>query len=180
MGHGKRLFDDELGIPLAARFPGIVAGGDLLECPVGLIDIMPTLCSYLGVECPTPMSGESWIRAEGEDVRIERYLIGEGLPFAPKSRAVRDGTHKLIWEPDQQSKLKKWHADYRLYNLRDDPGETNDLLDQSPRSPELEAIFERLAHALQQGPAPYDTPKGEKVPLDPAQIERLKALGYLE
>ena len=36
--HGTGLFDDEVAIPFAARFPALPAGDHRVDCPVGLIE----------------------------------------------------------------------------------------------------------------------------------------------
>ena len=50
--HGRGLHDDELAVPLAMKLPGVVGPKDGVSCLVGLVDVLPTLCTYLGVACP--------------------------------------------------------------------------------------------------------------------------------
>ncbi len=57
--HGDGLYEDEVAIPMAARLPGVTADRYRVKTPIGLIDVMPTLCSYLDVRCPESIFGMS-------------------------------------------------------------------------------------------------------------------------
>ena len=50
--HGASLFDDETAVPLVARLPGVVPESGRVDCLVSLVDLMPSLCAYLGGGVP--------------------------------------------------------------------------------------------------------------------------------
>ncbi len=172
--HGHGLFDEETAIPLAARLPGVRALGSL-SCPVGLIDLPPTLCDYLGVSCPGERDGVS-LFAEPEPG--ERALVTEGVIRKPGNRAARTRRYKLLWEPDGPPDEPRTAGEWRLYDLASDPGETR------PRAPEgdpaAEAALARLRAALEARAALAPLAGvGARVPLDEATRQRLEALGYV-
>ena len=171
--HGVALHDDELAIPLAARLPGVrAAGRDPIACQVGLIDVLPTLCDYLGLECPEAIAGRSWLGRRGEG----RWLAAEGLAGRPRNRAIRNREWKLLWEPDAPAGAPPNH--YQLYRISVDPDERDDLAESS--APEVRRALDHLEPALRDAVPPFAGPAGSAAAIDPALEERLRGLGYLE
>lgn len=177
-GHGRSLHEDETGVPLAARLPGVSSDGPIL-CPVGLVDVMATLSTYLGVEGPgRGTAGVSLLPpAEGADRRKPGYVVSEGVIGKPRNRAISNRHYKLIWEPDGRP---EGGGPWALYALGDDPGERRNLLASEHRSARVERIFEILSVALREGVPVIDRPEPSQVPLDLETRDRLKALGYLD
>jgi arylsulfatase A-like enzyme len=171
-GHGQGLYDDELAVPLAARLPDVTGPAGPIRCPVGLIDVLPTLCDYLGIDCPAGAMGQSWLPdARRGDER--RFLFAEGVGGQPEHRAIRDDRYKLMWQPGRPP--DGYHPNpLSLYDELADPGEREDRIDD----PELAHRIERLTERLHTGLPPPATAGGEKVRVDPAVLERLRELGY--
>jgi arylsulfatase A-like enzyme len=137
-----------------------------------LIDIYPTLCSYLDVPCPEALSGTSWLEPfPGEKEFADRYRISEGVMFRPQNRALRVGDLKLLYQPDPSPD----GAGNRLFDLARDPGETHDL----SREPDYLAIYGALSAVIDEAiPAigPLDV---DRVPLTQEEQDRLRSLGYV-
>jgi choline-sulfatase len=180
--HGTGLFDDEVAIPFAARFPAVQAADHRVACPVGLIDVMPTLCTYLGVRCPDTMFGASFItRADDrEPQRTRRYLVTEGVAKRPQHRAIRNRDYKLLWENGPRGDGQTKADPYSLYDVGKDPQEHRDLRLAENRSPDSDRVFQTMAAALRDAVPPFASPDTEHAPVDPATRERLRQLGYAE
>jgi arylsulfatase len=178
--HGNGLFDEEVAIPLAARFPGTRAEDKRITCPVGLIDVMPSLCTYLSLSCPRTMFGTSFISAPGGRDRERRYIVSEGVAQRPGHRAIRNQTYKLIWETEVLADGKKKENPYSLYDLTADPLERNDLLNSANRNGKTERVFTTLSAALRDAVPPFAGPHKTYAPVDPQTRERLRALGYAD
>jgi choline-sulfatase len=177
--HGLGLYDDEVAIPLAARLPGLAADGGRVECLVGLIDVLPSMCAYLGVTCPSAVVGVSFVPpAAGSPATSARYLVSEGVAKQPNHRAVRNHAYKLLKEtgPRGDGTVKK--NPYSLYDMRADPQETTDLLSDGKRSGQVEQVFATLSAALLHAVPPFSPPAKTKAPVGGETQERLKALGY--
>jgi arylsulfatase A-like enzyme len=174
--HGDGLYEDEVAIPLAARLPGVSADGYRVKTPIGLIDVMPTLCSYLDVRCPESIFGISLLKPgrERKDP-TDRLIITEGVNTRPDNRAVRVGPNKLLWQP-QPGPDGSGHA---LYNLATDRLEVRNLLSKQHRSERSDALFEALSMAAREAVPPVDTPHPEKIIIESDVLERLKSLGYI-
>ncbi len=174
--HGKSLFDEETGIPLAMRLPG-VEGENPVACPLGLIDMMATLCAFNGLDCPSRDQGVSLIGADPEAEAPARYVITEGVIAHPHHRAIENRRYKLVHRPPpSRLRLPEWS----LYAVGDDPGMTRDLLAETPVAPEAQHAFEALREALGRAVASIETPVPGSVPIDDATRERLRELGYVE
>jgi arylsulfatase A-like enzyme len=174
--HGEALFDEELAIPLAARLPGASAREAPIDCPVGLLDLLPTLCVYFGIECPEPVFGVSWLPAPG---RAPRSLLAEGVMERPQHRAIRSAGWKLSYEPGGGPGREELRQPWSLYDLRADPGETRNLLDGEPTA-EVRRVAERLKSRLVAGVPAVERPDAPTVPIGADLEERLEELGYLE
>jgi arylsulfatase A-like enzyme len=183
--HGRALYQDEVAVPLAARLPGVRARATDITCPTGLVDLMPTLCDYLGIACPGEIAGNSLLSRE--DRPPSRFLIVEGVHGHPSHRAVVGERYKLIYEPNgrvgpgfvRDPEQGKAHPS-ALYDLREDPGEGRDLLlDESP-APEVEAARREMVQVMEElANRPRRAPELPATTIDPALAERLRELGYL-
>jgi arylsulfatase len=186
--HGHGFFDDELALPLAGRLPGTSARNPV-ECPVGLIDVLATLCVYLGLECPeeknfgtsflAPHPGR-WSFGRGSDDREPRYLVSEGVVRKPRHRLIRNRHFKLMFEPGGRRSHGASNSGYSLFAVAGEDAEDRDLLSPEHLRPEFEAVFSRLASALEWAVPSVEAPEPESVPLDEETQRRLEALGYLE
>ena len=180
--HGTGLYEDEVAIPLAARFPGVHTADHQVECPVGLIDVLPTLCTYLGAKCPDTMFGQSFITraGDGQRPRTRRYVVTEGVAKRPEHRAIRNRDYKLLWETGPRGDGQTKADPYSLYNVATDPQESRDLRLPENRSPDGERVFQTLSAALRDAVPRIASPDKRQAPVDPATQERLRQLGYTE
>jgi arylsulfatase A-like enzyme len=183
--HGLGLYEEEIAIPLAARLPG-VTGPSEIECPVSLIDMLPTLCVYLDVPCPEPTAGASWLAGGDPDPPAPRFLVSEGVQRLPRSRAIQNERYKLLFQPDgrygEDGVVRPRRPDefpYLLFDLLGDPLEKRDLLSRVNVTPETRDIGESLARAMDEVVGRIAPRKPEAAPIDPAQRERIEALGYV-
>jgi arylsulfatase K len=129
------LFEGSVRVPMILAGPEIKAG-QVIETPVSLVDVAPTICELSGIPQRECFSGESLLPlAKGETDQSRGWALASysGLTTNTLSHMLRQGDHKLIV-----------HEGYptRLFNLAEDPDELNDLADSQPdRVGELEAIL---------------------------------------
>lgn len=130
------LFEGATRVPLVMSGPGIKTG-QRIATPVSLIDMAPTICDLAGIEKRDCFDGESLLpMAKGETTESRGWALAgySGVTSNTMSWMLRKGDYKLIV-----------HAGYpsRLFNLREDPGELNDLIEQEPeKAGELSAILD--------------------------------------
>ncbi|HVR98876.1 MAG TPA: sulfatase [Thermoanaerobaculia bacterium] len=169
--HGIRfrhtgLHDTTTHVPLMIRWPGEKPQGRRFEGLVQTIDLFPTLLR--AVDLPVP-------EQNGEDLR---ELTGEGrrAVFAEHAEKrglmVRTRSYKYILS---QGNAPFFPDGASLYDLKADPKELQNLAGRNlPAEAEMSNLLRRwLADRRQR---PKTVPKD----LPPEEIERLRALGYIQ
>jgi arylsulfatase A-like enzyme len=169
----QNIYEDGMKVPLIFTGPGIAR--DRSAAYAYLFDIYPTLCELAGLPAPSGIDGKSLapvIRGKSEGVRDSVFLA-----YRDVQRSVRKGDWKLIRYP----KINR----SQLFNLKDDPAETNDLADDPARKDklkELTALLEAQQKDLDDSlaltspdpePAEVDASFFEKP--DPGKVKRKNA-----
>ncbi len=126
--HGRSLHEAAVSVPLLIHAPAKLGRkGQLSDLPVQQIDIIPTLLGLMGLP-PHPSQ-------QGADVLAPYRLAKEAKLFLcvqqiGEEYALIWNGYKYVLNPQQGS---------RLYSLRDDAGEQDNLVD---REPALAALYE--------------------------------------
>lgn len=130
------LFEGSARVPLVLKGPDIQPG-QRIETPVSLIDMAPTICELAGLEKRDCFDGESLLPvARGETRQSRGWALASyaGVTSNTMSWMLCRGDYKLIVHEGYAS---------RLFNLRDDPDELNDLIEKEPdKAAELLAILD--------------------------------------
>jgi arylsulfatase A-like enzyme len=174
-GHRKTLFDEQLLIPLVMHHPARLPAGRRVTTPVRLIDVMPTILDFAGIDAPAGLSGRSLLPLIGGEDTSEAPALSYLKPGPRRTiTALRTRDAKVIIETD-----RKGRARAHLYDLRLDPGEQ----DPAREGPALEASMAALRehwNALQRQRDARPA-SGEPTPVEISQDmrEALESLGYL-
>ena len=131
------LYDEVVRVPLIIRYPKALPKGKIVETQVSLIDVMPTLFDIMGFEMPKETEGHSLMPLIGDNVDFKEEAYLETTPCGwqalqgdeRKIYAIRTPEMKLIYNDDPNNKDK---CSYELYNLKDDPDEKHNLIDDMP------------------------------------------------
>jgi hypothetical protein len=168
VGHISQLYEELIRVPLIVSFPGRIPAGVVVDDVVGLIDVLPTMTELLGLPLPESARGRSLVPLlEGRTLPPRPLFAETHKPEAYKDkRAVIAGGFKLIHTMGDD----EW---FELYDLRSDPGETDDLSDDRPDLvAELQSLLEgRAAGSVRAGSTDAELTDEEK--------EQLRALGYV-
>jgi arylsulfatase A-like enzyme len=174
--HCATLHRELVHVPLLMRVPGRFAPGRVVEGPVELVDVAPTLLELLGLPVPAGLHGESLVaRMDGAPAPPDATALSEATCAGDEWKALRIGAHKYLagfsapgGERSGIPGARRWE---RLYDVERDPGERHNLATGTGGWPErLRAHFEPLARGA--GGAQHE--------LDDATRERLRAMGYLD
>jgi len=167
--HGHSLYQELLLVPLIIRFPGGENAGMVVKQRVSLIDIVPSIISYLGIETPFQGTGRSFISMPGAVIKpMDRPVIAELNRVGDPLQTIYSGDYKLI--------LNLLTGNIEIYNLTEDPRETQNLFGQKQSYPP--EIIDQIRGVV----AIIQRVDREKKParIDPEIREKLKALGYLK
>ena len=186
-GHGAALYEPEIHVPLIILVPGSDTRVDVGEV-VSLIDLAPTLLDWIGAPVPASFEGRSVVPILNAPSSIWRRLFGGPRRSAHPafSELIRGGDWKRITPHryaviDEGRKLiagSDGEADY--FDVAADPEEVNGkALPARQRLALAQALEHFRLHVSGKG-TPTGADAVDPATLSPAEIERLRALGYHE
>ena len=126
-GRKADLYDGGIRVPAIVRWPGHVRPASESDAPVIGYDLMPTLAAIAGAEVPAdrPLDGEDVSPVlRGQRFARQRPLYWEFEDDQGFHYALRDGDYKLLAD--------RTFAKVRLYDLRRDRFEVEDLAAARP------------------------------------------------
>jgi arylsulfatase A-like enzyme len=170
--HRAVLYDSVLHVPLIIAAPGLGAGR--VGEQVGLVDLLPTLATAAALPVPQQSQGRPLLRAGPRGALIpaspqpdQPPLWARTDPWMPQALlAARRPDTKVIWDEQGQG---------QAFDLQADP-------DELSAGPVPEAWQDAPARyqAIIDDMAPHRQERQTRIlPMDPEEIERLRALGYL-
>jgi arylsulfatase A-like enzyme len=180
-GHKKNLYAETVRVPLLIKYPGQREGRRDSRL-VSLVDILPTVLVAAGVAPEFPLQGQPLQappapeRTIHFDLLSTWYAAGGPQAGAREQRwvAVRDATHKWVSSTGGGAPGRE-----ELYDVVSDPDERSDRASAAPaRVSHLRDSHQANAAASLAIAAEYEA--GGEASLDPAEIEQLCELGYLD
>jgi choline-sulfatase len=139
-GNGTRpqnMYDTSVKVPCIISQPGRIPAGRVSDALVSGYDVFPTILDYAGVRCTPsrPKPGRSFRRLlEGQPASAEMPVVVYD-EYGPV-RMVRTSGWKYVHRyPD---------GPHELFDLRADPGERTNLIDDDAAAPTLASLRERL------------------------------------
>jgi choline-sulfatase len=158
--HGMFTYDATQHVPLLISGPGVTA--EVVEQPVSLVDVTPTVMSILGLPVPDGLDGRPVPAAEPRPLYMESYELRDRFGIAPSVGLV-DATDKYIDLPRPE-----------LYDLAADPGETADLSADPAHAARLAAMKATLDGLG------FPAPGAQPTAVDPEVTAQLAELGYVQ
>jgi arylsulfatase A-like enzyme len=172
-GHGTTLYEEVVRVPLLMRWPRGLAAGGVIETPVSLADLAPTIYDLTGVAPPDGMDGRSlaavMLGEPGAPHPVYAHLYARKRPII--SAMVRVGSEKYV----QDLHIPR----AALFDLGADPGEQRNGAggaDARPLTTPLLGWLEQQWNAYRALPAEAD----RSVAVDQENIDQLRALGYVD
>jgi len=178
--HGARLNEEAVRVPLIFRFPEKGLRGKRIGGVAQLVDVLPTLLSYLGETGPSRLAGRSllpFIRSGGippggtaiSEARASQMVLdGRRVSFPLRTfiLSARNDRYKLISYPTGAK------ATLELFDLKKDPAERNSIA--STDLQRASSLLTALDLYLTSGrpPQPPD--------LDDEAKRKLRSLGYVD
>jgi arylsulfatase A-like enzyme/Flp pilus assembly protein TadD len=166
--HSLLTYDTTLRVPLIFSAPAHLPGGRVVRRQAALVDVVPTVLALLGLDSPEPLDGESLIAPPPDrprSVYFETIATMTLHGWAPLM-GVRREDYKYVLAPTPE-----------LYDLRADPGETENLHDERPAV--AKALREELDAIVGRDPL-VAASLGADLPADEETRRHLAELGYLQ
>jgi arylsulfatase A-like enzyme len=195
--HGYSLYNEQLKVPLIMKFPGSEYGGKRITGNVSLVDLMPTILEYAGIEFsgyePDGISLLEEVKGKKTEKRIILgsryvYMLKERQSFTPfliNFCAIEDST-KLILNSPHPGKHPLFFSpspppfpvdETEMFDLDIDPEElTNSAHDYRFKIQDiLSRILNHYRYALE-----LEKEYWEGTAIDSRLLKQLKALGYIK
>lgn len=130
----QNMYEHSLKVPFIIKGPGIPAG-EVFDASIYLQDLVPTTIEMAGGVVPDSYQFRSLTSLiSGEKTRLHPAIYGT---YLDKQRSVIEWPYKLILYPDIQ-KIK-------LFNLEEDPYETEDLSENEDSRMLIKRLFKQLS-----------------------------------
>ncbi len=189
-GHGRALYENIVRVPLIFRYPGHIPAGKVIEHPVSLLDLAPTLidltvAAHSNHRIPNTFRGKSlapsWNGGDWEPSETIRYITWAGQRWVmpswlsklwlgnldfPLQVGYARNARKVLWETDEKQ--------LDVTDLTKDPHELSSQV-FDPDS----ATYERETAALKRWHDITNKSRGE-TRMDDRDREALKSLGYIQ
>lgn len=166
--HGYFIYESAIKVPLIVKRPYSTKHLDVSDT-VGLIDIVPTVCSMAGVEAPSPVHGEDlsayWSK---RSKKATRYLYTESMVPMKSGAASLLGVVSGDFKYIQTTRPE-------LYDTAEDPNETQNLIYDEPKLAHL--LKEHLKLILTEQVREDTTTSQVKVSGE--FMQQLESLGYI-
>jgi arylsulfatase A-like enzyme len=184
--HGRSLYEEMIHVPLIIKYPYEKWRGTRIAHRASTVDLATTLLELANARDEgAELDGESLLprMLEAFDTRSERVLFAEVdlLPGATGEaanyQAIGVGPLKCIKRLDAQDQPGTDVARWQFFDLEAEPAEQEQLPADDPRALKCRELLE--SWVAEHAPA-TSQPSEVFDEVDEAEIERLKALGYIE
>ena len=173
--HGDYLWESGIHVPLILHSPALFPESKVIDAPVRLLDLAPTLLEGAGIDVPRRFEGESLLAARDGELESRVVFSEASKPWNVeitgeyqnkyKAKSIRTDRWKLIVTPFKDGEA--------LYDLDEDLAEWRDVLAREPeRGEELEKRLIEWMKVRDPGFREDDLAVREEI------REKLKALGY--
>jgi arylsulfatase A-like enzyme len=169
--HGNSVYQNLVHVALLIKFPKAAHTG-VVNDPVSLIDVAPTIVNVLGYAPPANMQGKNLLdKAAAGPRQIFSESFQCPVPHPPEcpdgcmSRSVLAWPYKLVTSSSGK---------FELYDVSNDAGEDRNLaVSQSAAAKELGSELSRWVKTM--------PPRAkQQLKLDGEAVQKLKSLGYVQ
>jgi len=157
--HGIFVYREAIHVPLLLKLPKSERGGETVDAPVALIDVLPTVAELSGTQLPRGPSGRSLLAPADPTRHIYSESLYPRIHLGwSELRSLAGDRYHFIQAP----KLE-------LYDMQRDPAERRNVIGEERRT------YASMRDAL----AKYGTALELPTKIDPEEAKKLAALGYL-
>ncbi len=145
------MYEESLSMPMLMRYPKAIKAGSEVTALTQNLDFAETFLDFAGVQIPEDMQGKSLKplvtnAVDDDDFRDAIYYHYYDFPafhMVKKMNGVRTKRFKLIHVFDD---INEWE----LYDLKEDPSEVNNVIDDDAYNEIEQILRQRLAELQEQ------------------------------
>ena len=173
MQHSVNVYEEAVRVPLIFRWQGAEIEQGVLEGPVSLVDVMPTILDLLEIERrPLQLQGHTLMAAMTGKQPLD---AGRPIFLSPVSRTTKERSLGMYGVRVGDWKYIERAAEglYELYNLRTDPEEAENVISGFPEE------RKQLRETLEDWFGRYRS-AGVAARVTEEEEDALRALGYVD
>lgn len=143
-GTKRDLYEGGIRTPFVARWPGTIEVGTSSDHISTFWDMMPTFCELASVEVPAECDGISFLptlQGKTQNQETHPFLYFEFYEQGGKQSVLKDQ-----WKGVKLDVRTSHPKPMELYNLAEDPSETNNIADQHPGMVALMDSLMEISH----------------------------------
>ena len=141
------LFEGSARVPLIIAAPGMADAGSVVEAPVGLIDLYPTLTELCGVPAPENIQGQSLTAMLTDPNELGRGWALSQVRRGRGGAAVKHG-YTLRTPRWRYTEWDAGRAGRELYDHDNDPTELTNLADDPDHADTIAELSKTLTDAV--------------------------------
>lgn len=164
--HAYWIYQSAIKVPLIIKLPGRKKAKRITRI-AGIIDVVPTVCSLLGIEPPSNIQGYDLTPYFDDQPAGERFLYCESL-----TATKYQGNSLLGVVSDNYKYIQTTRPE--LYDIVNDPAESNNLASDKPQLARI--MQDRLKRILEDT---HSTPKTNQAQFSQGIRDNLESLGYV-
>jgi len=183
-GHGRLLYQSQLMVPLILYHPVWDTKRRVVEQPVRLVDVMPTILDFLGIPAPEGIVGKSllpMIDSEKSEIGLPEGFVAETYFRGLNKIALYSSQWKYIENRDGYPGVNR--QELQRIGINED-GRLTDVISTHPEvAQSMQEYLNAWERRFQKvDPTPHKEDKvGENIEqLRTETYQKLRALGYLE
>jgi len=177
--HGRLPYNDNVEVPLIIMNPGLKSEIKVIDQPVELINILPTVLDILDIPINKEAQGKSLVPLMlGNSDSIPKYVFTEAGFQMNYQRVIRTKKWKLIYVPDEKDQRIMQGMPFELYDIENDPKELNNLVNVETKI--ASELQKELFKWMESAKGVNGLPSPGTVVIDKKTEENLKSLGYIE
>lgn len=161
----RTMHEGSIRVPLLARYPKLIKPGTVVEEQVLNVDLAPSIIDICGAPALEDIHGMSFrglLDGTEKDWRkswFYTYNYEKQFPYTPNVRGVRTDRYKYVHYPHGDGGPDRHMAE--LYDLKNDPGELNNLINDPAHAGTVKRLQAELARLMESVGALPD-----KMPID--------------
>jgi arylsulfatase A-like enzyme len=174
--HGRVLYESQLHVPFVMHRKGWKYAGRVVERPVRLMDLMPTVLEAAGLPVPRGLDGLSLmplVHDPAAPLPLPEYFVAElGYPGKHKAAVYGEGWRYYEHYDGHEGTARR---ELQVAGGPENGRRTSVLESIRPKADEMRTFYREWAR--QRPPAPQ---KPFKKAISDEELEQLRALGYVE
>jgi len=158
----RAMWDESIRVPMIVRYPPLARPSSVIPEMVLHIDLAPSILAVCGAKPLENIHGRSWAgllagqKTGWRTSFLYEYNYEVQFPYTPNVRGVRTDEWKYIHYPHGDGGPDRWKAE--LYNLKADPLETKNLVEDPSAAPKLNELRAELARLQRETSDPATMP----------------------